>query len=487
MLELLRLELKSRIRATIFTRELIILLVLGLIGLYFIANALVLGFLLDDIAIELIPTENVWTTVNRGLFYYLLIDVLIRFWFQSFPITDIATYLLLPIPRRRIYHFVLLRSIPNFFNLLPCCLFLPYAFSYLAEAYSASTVAAFLILLSGIVLTNHFLAFFLKRNFNVKPLYTFLLLLAAGLLFYLDVQTKGMVSIPFAQLIDPIRSMLLLAFIPLLLAALVYLLLLNRFQHYSYLDALVSGESSSFGNEQSFSFLEKYGRIGELIRLDLRLILRNKRPRTMLLIGAIFIMYPLLMDSLLENTVATVFIGSLVTAYMALQYGQFTMAWESSFFDLLIGSPVSMREWYQAKYYLFSIMILLTLALCSAYALIEPAVLPIFIACALFNIGVLNWGLLFLSTRNGRKIDADRSAFFNYEGVNLNQFIVVVPAMFSATLLFAGLEVILGTVAALTVLGSIGLIGIIFRERMIDLITDEFMRRKYHLSASFKK
>ena len=42
------------------------------------------------------------------------------------------------------------------------------------------------------------------------------------------------------------------------------------------------------------SFLSRYGETGSLIRNELRLILRNKRPRTVAVIGLLFMLYGLL-------------------------------------------------------------------------------------------------------------------------------------------------------------------------------------------------
>ena len=52
-----------------------------------------------------------------------------------------------------------------------------------------------------------------------------------------------------------------------------------------------------------------------------------------------------------------------------------------------------------------------------------------FVACALFNLGVNSFVLMFSATYNVKRIELTKGAFFNYEGVGANQFVMLLPLL----------------------------------------------------------
>ena len=88
VVQLLRLEWKSALRSPVLHKNLLVNLFLVLTFLYLAANFLVLGFLLDNILMEvpidgitnkLFPDDWVLRKLNRFLIYYFLVDFVVRY------------------------------------------------------------------------------------------------------------------------------------------------------------------------------------------------------------------------------------------------------------------------------------------------------------------------------------------------------------------------------------------------------------------------
>src|SRR5690606_28990890 len=75
--------------------------------------------------------------------------------------------------------------------------------------------------------------------------------------------------------------------------AAVYGLTFVLFRNSIYADE-VSGQDKKQYGYGDFSFLRSLGLTGEWMNLELKLILRNKRPRTLLFLTALFLLYGLI-------------------------------------------------------------------------------------------------------------------------------------------------------------------------------------------------
>ena len=101
----INLEWKSFIRSASFGTNVVLKVFMGLMALYFVAMFLLLGFgiypMLEDVGL------NPFTTVNKFLIYYFVLDLVIRYFLQKMPVMNIRPLLTLPIKRNTIVHFSL--------------------------------------------------------------------------------------------------------------------------------------------------------------------------------------------------------------------------------------------------------------------------------------------------------------------------------------------------------------------------------------------
>lgn len=489
MLTLLKNEWKSRVRSAFSGKDVAITVILVFFALYMLLNVLALAFFTPELireGWELGEGAPVFPELNQLLLYYFLVDLFMRFFLQSFPLLSVQPLLVMPIDRRKVFHFILIRSLPNFFNLLPLILALPILLrAVIPEVGSMAGLAWFVLvlLLSGI---NHYLVFLLKRMFSIKPVLIFALLLAIGGIFYLDTSGQIALSTAFSAGVQAAVSQPIWLLVPLALVAGLYTALFRRFRQYAYLDAFVSNRQERISARQ-FTWLDRFGNLGELIRLDLKLIWRNKRPRTMMMVGALFIVYPLLFVEALEASfVVAIFLGVFISGFLMIQYGQFMLSWESTFFDFMLTRNFSIREYFEAKYYFFAAFVVIFTLLSMAYGFLSLDLPLAFAASALFNVGINSIILMYAATYNVKKVELTKGAFFNYEGVGANQFVMILPLLLIPIFVYLPFGIWVNKYIGLAVLAGLGVIGIVFRDRLIDMVVRQFQQRKYTISSGFK-
>jgi len=489
--KLLSLQWKEAIRSPFFEKSLGINILLGIVVLYFVLNFLVLGFYLDKLLIELFDDDPVYV-FGRLALYYLLFDLIMRFVVQQFPALSIQPYLHLPIPKKKLFHYLLVKSIPHFFNFAPFLLIVPFFIKAVLPVNTLLGSAGWLLAFVALIMANNFFSYYLKKIFSVSQILPIAILLLVGVVFYLDMNGYISLSTYFGQGLSAILEQPLWALIPVALAVFSYYFVFRQMQNYAYLEDISIKSNRSEVETKEFKFLEYYGKMGEIIQLELKLIWRNKRPKTMTIMGFIFPLYFLFMmfgsPEIMDNAFFLIFTGVFATGMVMMNYGQFMLSWESSFFDGLLTRNLSIKDYFHGIYLLFALAGGLFTLLFSFVIFWNLKFGLTIITLGLFNIGVTSLFLFFFSTYNKKRIDLGKSAFMNYEGVGASQFLLMVPIIFVPLLLFLLFRWLTGSdLIALAVLGVFGFVSILLRNPLIDLIVKQFKSRRYAMAAGFRK
>ena len=69
-----------------------------------------LGLALYPLLKKIFPEKDPFIIVNDFIFYWIMVDLLIRFFFQKLPVMSVKPLLTLPIKRGKIVNFVLGKS-----------------------------------------------------------------------------------------------------------------------------------------------------------------------------------------------------------------------------------------------------------------------------------------------------------------------------------------------------------------------------------------
>ena len=122
----LKFSKKKFFRASQWELKLVIRILIGFLVLYFLAAFMFLGVGGYYILTKENPEKNPIFIVNTLIGLYFMMDLLLRYFFQSIPVTEVKPLLLLPIPKKGIIRVVLIRSLASFFNFIPIVILLPF-------------------------------------------------------------------------------------------------------------------------------------------------------------------------------------------------------------------------------------------------------------------------------------------------------------------------------------------------------------------------
>ena len=474
-------------RSSAFGKSMATTIMLGFLALYFIVNFLALGFMLPKLITEKFPNAYPVSVFNSYLLVYFGFDLLMRQLLQSLPTISFKPFIILNIKRSRISRYLLIRSVFHFFNFLPYFLLIPLTFTLVAPHYSTlATVAWF----AGIVLmifTNHFLTTYLKWWINESGygFYVFVGLFLAlyGINFFKTVDLTGL----FGQFFDTILHQPALAFVLIIPVVTFYLLNDRYLRSNLYLNLVDKKQKDS--TVRDFSWMNRFGDYGKFISLDVRMIWRNKRPRTQFMMTILFLFYGLLIYKDQGHGIPDfMFIigGLMMVSFFSISIGQFFPAWHSQYFAMLMTQNFKMKQFLQAFYYMNVAASFVYFLLSLPYTLIDTRVIYYHSAMLIYHIGV-NMNLIFFFGKNSKRaLDLSGSSMFNYQGMGATQWLMVFPLVFGPLIIYALLKLALGASGALLVLGGLGAVGILLQPHLFNYFTKAYLQQKHRLIRDYK-
>jgi len=186
ILHFLKLEWKQYFRSSYWQKSIGIKILMGFFALYFVAMFFFLGIGLFSILEKTFPDKDPFLVANGFLFFWVLGDLMARFFLQKLPIMSVKPLLTIPIKRSKIVNYVLGKSAISFFNFLPLFAIIPFGLTLMAKGYDPSKIITWMITLILLVLIINFLNFIIE-NLTAKTELSFLpLIVIAGILFALD-------------------------------------------------------------------------------------------------------------------------------------------------------------------------------------------------------------------------------------------------------------------------------------------------------------
>jgi len=479
---------KQSTRSAYFEKGILIKIFIGIMFLYLAINLVIIGVFMGKIMAESFPDDEAAWAFSRILFYYFTGDFVLRFFVQPLPVMSIIPYLHLPVKRSKLFNFLLIKSALSLFNFLPLLILVPFVLKSVLHESGGAFAVPWLVTVMLLVFTNNFLVFIVKKAYLLKTWIMFVVIAAAALLIFADIRTKFFISQGFASAITGIAQHVYLLLIPLTLLLVTYLaswifLFKNR-----YIEMVTKKGRMLFSGNKS-GFFDSFGITGRLLLMEVKLILRNKRPRTVLTMSWLFLLYGFLIYPSHRQPSGPGFylvIGLLLTGIMMIQYGQMIMSWESCCFDKICTSGLRMHDYFRGKFWFFAAANGISFLLTLPYAFYGYRIALINLAAFLFNTGISSFVILFLGTYNNRRIDLGKGAFFNYEGVTFVHFIFVIPMFGIPYLIWLPFSLLGYPDLGLAAIGLAGAAGLLFSEVLIRSLVKQFNSRKYKILNGFR-
>src|SRR5690606_23875093 len=179
--------------------------------------------------------------------------------------------------------------------------------------------------------------------------------------------------------------------IPLFILSTLYYFTFKFFKSNLYLDAGLSVKQDDATTE-NFTWLDQLGSLATFLKNDMRLLKRNKRAKSTLLMSVMFLFYGLLFFTksieAYDAPVWKIFAGIFVSGGFLLNFGQFVPSWDSSYYPLMMTQNITYRDYLSSKWWLMVIATVITTLLASFYLFFGIESYLAILAGAIFNIGV---------------------------------------------------------------------------------------------------
>jgi hypothetical protein len=241
---------------------------------------------------------------------------------------------------------------------------------------------------------------------------------------------------------------------------------------------------------RDYSWLDRLGETGRFISLELKLIWRNKRPRSVAMMTVIMLAYGLLVykDQHGQPPPEILFIlaGIILVGMFSVSYGQFFPAWHSNYFSMLMCQRLTMKQFLRSFYMLVTVVSIICYFLTLPYALIYPKIIYTHLAVLLYNLGVNIPVMFFIGLYSKKRLDLNQSSVMNYQGVGVSQWLAGMPMLLGPIGIFYLLKLAFGTIGGYIGIGTIGLIGILLNPIIIDFFSKQYRKQKHQLIRNYK-
>lgn len=443
-----------------------------------------------------LPSEDMGTEpyhlINSGLIFFLGMDFLIRFPFQKTPSQEMKPYLLLPIRRRRLIDFLLIRSGLNPFNLIWLFFFIPFALLTITKFYGLWGVITYSVGIWLLMIINNYW-FLLCRTLMSERLWWVAVpiaaygTIAAGL-FLPEESPLYEWSINIGEgFITGNALTFLSTIIIIILAWGINRSVIQRFV-YNELNK-VEDTTVKVKNISDYRFLDRYGEIGEYIRLELKLMLRNKMCRKSLysvIVAEAFIVLLLCINTTGYST----YMQDFFTLYNYVLFGILflsnLMGYEGNYIDGLMSRKESIFALLRAKYILYSIaQIIPTIVLIPAIILGQVSILTC-LSWMFFVPGVVYFCMFQLAVYNNKTTDLNTKISSRQNMGTGLQNIISFVAFLLPLILNAILNMAFDPSISAWILMGAGIIFMLLSPWWLRNVYVRFMKRRYINMEGFR-
>ena len=457
---------------------------------YWAALFLFFGVMLPVMFEELVPNMEPYHIMNQGFIYVMLADFLMRFMAQPSVSQEIKPYLLMPIKRKKLISMLLLKSGLDSYNFMWFFVYVPFAFLTVIRFYGFGGMFLYLIGIWLIFVLNNYWYLLCKLLLGEKTLWLLLPILVFGALGAAEFLLDGLPISRFTMDLgegfiegNPLSFLFILACIGIL-----FFINLKLQQRMIY-NEISKKEDTKIKHVSEYKFLDKYGEVGEYLRLEIKLITRNKTVKTQFRMGLIVMLgfsFALAFTDVYDGSYMTSFICLYNYAVLPIMTLGQVMSFEGNYIDGLMSRKESIFNLLRAKYYLTTLIILVPFLIMFFPIAKEKITLLTAIAYLIFVAGFVFFMLLQLAVYNTRTLPLNANLMKSNKSSNWIQGLITGCAFMLPLLIDKLLSALLPEEVAHIILIVIGLGFIATHNLWIKNIYKRFMKRRYKNMEEFR-
>lgn len=329
--------------------------------LFYLGGALFVIYLILYGAIIGMAADGEPGTMISCMIFILVIDFFLRFIVQQTPAMMVKPYILLPISRYSAIECFLISSHISGYNLLWLGMFIPYSFIVLCAGAGFWMTLMVLLASELLIMLNSQIYLFFRTLINRNVLW-----LLAAMAFY---------ALPFSPLafnasektMDRIFDTLGKVgeswwLLPIVLILLVGMFFVNRHFQFKYVyEELSNKKEKELKKVSQFTFLERFGIIGEYLKIELKANMRCKAMRSRCIMSLCLVaVFSLLIayTDIYDNPMMTNFWCLYCFAIYGMTSLIKVMGQEGNYIDLLMTQRENILALLKAKFWFYSIVLI---------------------------------------------------------------------------------------------------------------------------------
>lgn len=424
--------------------------------------------------------------VNKYLIYYFLLDLVIRLLMQKIPVMNIRPLLAMNIEKPTIVNFALGKTMLSFFNLLHSFFFVPFSLVLLYEGYDVMSVVLWHLAMLSIVFTNNFLNILLNNKDNLFAVFIGIVLVLAGFQYYGYFDVTLYTTLFFEGLFHTKWVFLF----PITTIVGLYLYTFHYFKNDLYLDAGLATKHE-IAKTENLTWLNQFGTLGTFLKNDIKLIKRNKRSRTTVVMSILFLFYGLIFFSPNAHNPESmlIFAGIFVSGGFLFTFGQFVPSWDSAYYPLMMTQNIPYKNYLSSKWWLIVIGTLISTVLASFYLYFGVQIYLTIVVGAIYNIGV-NSHLVLLGgafTKTPIDLSTSKGAFGDKKAFNVQTMLIALPKLLLPLGLYGLGKYLVNANLGLALVALAGILGFAFKDKVFSLIEKIYKTEKYKTINAYKQ
>lgn len=476
-------------RHPMYEKNLIAKILSYAMGVFWAGYLVFFGIMLATSFTNMVPNREPYHVLNGfALIIILVLDFLLRIPFQKTLTQEVKPYLLLPVKRNRIIDFLLLRSGLNLYNLFWFFFFIPFSFLTITKFFGVWSVITYLIGIWLIIITNNYWYLLCRTLINERIWWILLPVIFYAGIGYLLIIPDSAVSSFMMDMGDGFIEGNILYFLgPILVIALLWLI--NRRVIFSLIYAELARTSDlKVKHVSDYKFFERYGEVGEYMRLELKLLLRNRSCKGLLRsVFILIIMFSCILSfsSMYDGN----FMRTFIYVYNFSAFGMIILArimsFEGNYIDGLMSRKDSILNLLKAKYYVYSIGELIPFTLMIPAIIMGKLSLLGAFAWFFYTTGLIYFGYFQLAVYNKQTIPLNEKVT-RRQASGAIQTLVSFCSFGLPLLLYSGLNALLGETITYIILLIIGLGFTLTSPYWIKSVYQRFMERRYKNMEGFR-
>ena len=420
--------------------------------------------------------------------FYMAIDFLLRFIVQTTPGMMVKPYILQPISRYTAIECFLIGEHVSGYNLLWLCMFVPYSIIQLFAGESFALVMLELVTCELLMILNSQIYLFFRTLINRSVLW-----LIPGLVFYALPFTPLMLS-PKADTFDKMVDMIIAQglswyTLPIVLLVICGLFFLNRHMQFIFVYEEISKKTErALKHVSEFAFFNRFGLIGEYLKIELKSNIRNKTMRTRCIYSlcaviafSLLVAYTTIYDSELMQNFWCLYCFALygVTALIKI------MGQEGNYIELLMMHRENIIALLRAKFIFYSAVLIIPFVIMLPAVFTGKYTILMLFAYMLLTAGFLHFVIFQLAVYNKQTLPLQLKVTAKGNFENGMQLVIELFALFGPVLITGLGYLLVGLTYTYIFMCIVGLAFIITHPIWIRNIYTRMMKRRYENLEGF--